>query len=188
MLATLLAFLALSPAAPAPRVIDYRIEGPAEFRATVQDTLADPRGWSLGGAVRFREVRSGGRFAVRLVPPATVASYPSCSEFYSCRSGENVLVNERRWRDGALSYADLEEYRRHVINHEVGHALGFGHSACAADGAWAAVMQQQSKGLDGCRARPWPMPAERRALAERLDVQPQPPRAERLPLSAFWLP
>lgn len=175
MLATFLALLAMSPvlpaAAPPDHVVDFRIEGPADFRALVQETLDDPRGWALGGAVRFREVRSGGRFVVRLAAPATVASFSPCSEWYSCRSGEHVLINAMRWERGAPSYADLDAYRRHVINHEVGHALGFGHSVCGGGGAPAAVMQQQSKGLGGCRARPWPLPAERRQLAAMLGVK-----------------
>ncbi len=171
MLRVLLAVLAFSPAPP-DHVVDYGVDGPPEFRAAVQATLDDPRGWSLGGAVRFRAVPEGGQFTVRLEEPAVVASFPPCSAFYSCRSGPNVLINAMRWRDGAESYGDaLEDYRRHVINHEVGHALGFGHASCAAAGAPAPVMQQQSKGLLGCRAAPWPGSAERATLASMLGVR-----------------
>lgn len=170
-----MALFALSPAAPAPArplEIPYAIDGPADFRAEVRATLDDPRGWALGGAVSFREVGSGGRFTVRLVSPEVVASFFPCSAFYSCRSGEHVLVNAMRWEEGAESYGDArDDYRRHVINHEVGHALGFGHADCRAPGAAAPVMQQQSKGLGACVARPWPLPAERRALASTLGVR-----------------
>lgn len=164
MLATLLTVLALIPA---PQVVEYRVEGPAEFAMAVRATLTDPRGWSLGGAVEFREVERGGRFVARLVSPATVATYFACSEWYSCRSGDDVLINMMRWREGVPWFESLDAYRRHVINHEVGHALGFGHAHCA-------VMQQQSKGLQGCQAREWPRASERRTLGRRLGVRPRP--------------
>ena len=65
----------------------------------------------------------------------------SCYNRWAAR----VLINEARWVRGAMAYGtDLAGYRTYAINHEVGHALGYRHESCPADGAPAPVMMQQS--------------------------------------------
>ena len=144
-----------------------------EFAAIVDATLNDPRGWSLGGTVRFRRA-SRGSFQVSLAAPAVVGSYGGCSSFYSCRAGSRVLINADRWREATPSYPGAEllhPYRQMVINHEVGHILGFGHANCRRAGAGAPVMQQQSKSLLGCERNSFPRKNERALLAGRLGVR-----------------
>lgn len=189
VLALLLCGLVSAPAADAgaTRTMTYSTEwlGSAKpdyvgFRRIVGATLGDPRGWSLNGRVAFGEVAHGGELTIALASPAAIAGFPSCSAYYSCRVGGRVLINAERWRDATASYrgrALLHAYRQMVINHEVGHALGFGHADCARPGTAAAVMQQQSKGLAGCERNPWPLPAEREAYASRLGIRaPSAPR------------
>jgi hypothetical protein len=74
------------------------------------------------------------------------------------------VINAVRWGIGAKTYGrDLLSYREYLINHEVGHGLGRGHVRCPRPGWRAAVMVQQTKSLEGCRANPWPYPrADRR--------------------------
>ena len=100
----------------------------------------------------------------------------------SCRTritGEDtVLLNESRWVRGAVPFqGDLGSYRQYLINHEVGHAVGFAeHVPCPEPNALAPVMMQQTLSMnnaqlhqmspddnypdnpDTCRPNPWPYP------------------------------
>ena len=145
------------------------------FAAEAAAALNDARSWSLGGAVRFERVPSGGDFTLWLAEPSTLTSYSSiCSPTYSCSVGRDVVINDLRWRTSTDAFrgggGSLTDYRRYVVNHEVGHWLGFGHTGCPAAGAASPVMAQQSKTLAGCRPSAWPSDAERAALAARLGV------------------
>lgn len=181
--ALLLAALTMLAAAPAavgaiePRAptVRYRVARMAvdraafrTFAASVQDTLTDPRGWSAGGVVSFRQVSDDPDFTLWLASPAAIAATGvGCSEYYSCRVGDDVYINVTRWRDGADTYRQrsLGDYRDYVVNHEVGHWLGLGHRGCPGPGAASPVMQQQSKTLRGCEPQAWPLEGEqRRAL------------------------
>jgi hypothetical protein len=173
-------------AAAATRTITYEVvtrgdvrADLGEFRATAAAVLGDARGWSLGGSVRFVRVSSGGQFTLVLASPSAVAAASSvCSPLYSCRVGRQVLINDRNWRETTPGWRSAKgsraEYRRYVVNHEVGHFLGFGHVGCARSGARAPVMMQQSKGLQGCVPSGWPSRGERERLASRSGVPIHP--------------
>lgn len=128
------------------------------FARAVDRTLADPRGWT-GHGYAFERVERATRRIV-LASPQTVdrlcAPLQTRGEV-SCRNGDVVVINAKRWVLGADSYADdLKGYRTYVVNHEVGHSLGLSHRACPAAGSTAPVMLQQTRGLDGCLKNPWP--------------------------------
>ena len=89
-----------------------------------------------------------------------------CSTLYSCRAGRFVIINQTAGaRLARTSPARLDTYRQMVVNHETGHWLGLGHALLPAPGAPAPVMQQQSKGMQGCRPNAWPLPREINAVS-----------------------
>jgi hypothetical protein len=130
------------------------------FKRQAQETYDDPRGWRAMG-VRFKRVAKGGDFTLVLSQASKVPSFSSaCSTTYSCRVGRYVVINETRWRTASPAWksrgGSLRSYRHLVVNHETGHWFGRGHVGCGGKGQLAPVMQQQSKGLGGCRINPWP--------------------------------
>lgn len=133
---------------------------PAEVARFVDETLSDRRGWSSDGNRPLAHVDANADLRVILASPETADNL--CAPLdtdgrLSCRNGGNVVINAWRWRHGADSYVgDIGGYRRYVVNHETGHALGHPHASCPGPNKLAPVMLQQTLGLDGCRANPWP--------------------------------
>ena len=136
--------------------------GAADIALVVDTTLADPRSWIGGGEYAFQRTDGNGDVRVLLASPATTdrlcAPLRTRGEV-SCRNGDLVVINARRWAYGIDAYGDdLAAYRQYVVNHEMGHAIGFGHVGCPGPGEAAPVMLQQTYGLQGCTPNPWPYP------------------------------
>jgi len=138
----------------------------AKFAARAAETYADPRGW-LRAHHRFKRVSSGGDFTLLLAQARYLPTYSSvCSVLYSCRVGRNVIINQSRWRHSSVHFTGTKAtYRTMVVNHETGHWLGRPHARCSGPGKLAPVMQQQSKGMQGCRPNAWPLAREIRAVS-----------------------
>ena len=133
----------------------------AQFADSVVRTLSDPRSWAGRGSADPL-TRSDGEATFRIVLASPDATDRLCAPLdtggrVSCRNGDDVVINAWRWVNGADSYeGEMRAYRRYVVNHEVGHALGNPHALCPGPGQAAPVMVQQTYGLDGCTANPWP--------------------------------
>jgi hypothetical protein len=161
--------LKLAAAKGSGRVIsfDVRVErglalDPNAVAREIHATLSDKRSWRGSEHVRFRLVSdpANARLHAYVVTPGTTdrLCYPWRTRgAVSCQNGNRVVLNARRWVFGAKAYeADVARYRQYLVNHEFGHSLGYNHVGCPGKGRPAPVMMQQTKGLKGCRANPWP--------------------------------
>ncbi|BCJ64637.1 hypothetical protein GCM10009779_42150 [Polymorphospora rubra] len=137
---------------------------PAVFAAAADSILGDPRSWIASGQLRLQHVprTAAADFTLYLATPATsermcAAGGLRTEGYTSCRLPGQVIINVARWQEAVPDYgAPLDTYRAYVINHEVGHELGYGHEACPSAGSPAPVMQQQTYGLEECLANAWP--------------------------------
>lgn len=161
--------------------------GDEGFARMVTQTLANPKSWTHNPQFGFRRVDAGKPdFRISLVTPMTtreacgyeIPIETSCYNPSYGPSGESrVVINEARWVRGAVPFqGDIGSYRQYLVNHEVGHAIGYQrHEPCSDSGALAPVMMEQTFGLDNnaaamydptsikpdskvCRFNPWPYP------------------------------
>ncbi|BDR52530.1 hypothetical protein KIM372_04370 [Bombiscardovia nodaiensis] len=137
------------------------------FASAIFRTLNDPRGWPRAGATFVQGSDGACDMTIVLSEAQYLPTFsPSCSSTYSCRVGNQVIINKDRWDGGTDLWlgagGDMERYKVMVINHEVGHRLGHmdNEQTCAAQGQPAPLMQEQSMGLDGCTPNEWPLDSE----------------------------
>ncbi|MBV8930448.1 MAG: DUF3152 domain-containing protein [Mycobacteriaceae bacterium] len=155
------------------------------FAKMVSQTLSNPKSWTHNPQFAFVHVDSGKPdFRISLTTPMT--THEGCgyeipietSCFNPSYDGQpRVFLNEARWVRGAVPFqGDVGSYRQYLINHEVGHAIGYQqHEPCDENGGLAPVMMQQTFSTndndasrfdpewvkpDGktCRFNPWPFP------------------------------
>jgi hypothetical protein len=129
----------------------------------IDHTLADERGWTRKGTVRFQRVEDG-TTPVLLCRPDVVdalcAPLDTAGEVSCCIHGR-VVLNVVRWRQAVPHWkGNIRSYREMVINHEWGHRIGKGHGSCPGAGKKAPVMQQQTYGLQTCVENSWPLDSE----------------------------
>ncbi|HJG56450.1 MAG TPA: DUF3152 domain-containing protein [Corynebacterium xerosis] len=166
-----------------------RFGGADAFAGMIDATLADERGWIRDDAFAFRHVARDDDPDLIFQLTSTDTAHRECGYEIpletSCSISDptgdgptRVLINEARWVRGALPFeGDLGAYRQYLINHEVGHAIGYAaHESCPGPGAVAPIMMQQTLSLDNselhklnpnevypddgarCAPNPWPYP------------------------------
>ena len=163
--------------------------GDEAFARMVTETLGNPKSWTHNPQIAFRRIDGTDAkpdFRVSLTSPATVREgcgyevqlESSCyNPVYGPNAEPRVFINLARWVRGAMPFqGDIGSYRQYLINHEVGHAIGYTtHEPCDKNGGLAPIMMQQTFSTsdndaarfdpmavkpDGktCRFNPWPYP------------------------------
>ena len=141
----------------------------------ISSILNDNRGWKTVVGKEFQVVNYyDADFHIFLANPNTVDEmcFPlQTNGIYSCRNGNQIIYNYFRWLSGAKDFGtDIATYRLYLINHEVGHMLGWGHTNCPSQNALAPLMMQQSKSTDGCIPNGWPIYERINILYDTIDT------------------
>lgn len=138
---------------------------PQEFSSFVMKTLNHRKSWAKDGQVTFSRTDKNPDLRVILASPNTVDRECAPLETngrWSCGTNGKAMINAERWINGAEAFleagGDILEYRRYLINHEVGHLIGHGHESCPGSGKKAPVMVQQSISVEGCEPNGWVHP------------------------------
>ncbi|AZA10890.1 DUF3152 domain-containing protein [Corynebacterium gerontici] len=131
--------------------------GDDAFAAMVDATLTNPKGWTHDKEFGFEHIDAddGQTPDLRIQLSSVGTTHEVCGHdiametscFYS--DGNRVMINESRWIRGATPFqGDLGAYRQYLINHEVGHGIGFAnHVPCTGNGDLAPIMMQQTLSL-----------------------------------------
>lgn len=165
--------------------------GDEGFARMVTETLDNPKSWTHNPQFAFRRIDTVTAtqkpdFRVSLTSPMTVREgcgyeieiETSCyNPIYGPDAEPRVFLNSARWVRGAVPFqGDIGSYRQYLINHEVGHAIGYTtHEPCDKNGGLAPIMMQQTFSTSDndasrfdpgsvkpdnktCRFNPWPYP------------------------------
>ena len=126
-----------------------------DFKSAVQQILDENTIWR-GHGLEPATSRSTADFTIRLVARSFLDRYHREPEYYP--SGKEIrfsftinrcriYIDANNWLYGVPeSQLSVSEYRKYVILHEVGHALGYDHEACPVHALNCPVMYQMTRG------------------------------------------
>jgi len=160
-----------------------------EFKKMVSDILNDQNGWNAHNIkFNYSNYNTTTVKMAKKLPNSILKIYIrdgdatnkicrmqglSCTIFNANGDPINIIINYDNWMGGSKSKLPIDDYRKYVINHEVGHWLGLEHSKCPLEECRkrgikdsecpASIMQQMSKGLDHiapCKESCTPLPPD----------------------------
>jgi hypothetical protein len=89
----------------------------------------------------------------------------------SCAINGRAVINFKRWMGATKAWDSLEDYRRYVINHEVGHSMGMIHRHNCTRSGKAPLMMQQSRDKVKCEPNSYPTSHEILSLRRRRESE-----------------
>jgi hypothetical protein len=119
---------------------------------SVASTLTDSTGWSLGGRLRFAPVQNNCNLSIRLVRATQMSSLSAtCSGQSTCRLGNQIELNLSNWMVPPTTWTQgTGSYRQQMIEHEIGHWLGFDHGSCTLKSSAVPILESPTVILNGC--------------------------------------
>jgi hypothetical protein len=135
----------------------------AELRDAVAATLAAGGGWGLGGQLVFSRVDMGCDVTLSIRGSAGMSELdPACTKQTTCERDAQVGIAQASWQSAPLGWqGSIMAYRSELINHEVGHWLGFDHAGCDTTSQSQPLVAPDVV-LDGCSPNWYALPAIRR--------------------------
>ena len=135
------------------------------FKKEVDNILSHPKSWK----VNFVQNDKNYDFEIILASSKNIKTYCNFSGL-SCADPYNkkIWINNSRWSNGAKpSKLSLKNYRIYLINHEVGHILGFLH-AKPKKNKRVPVMNQHTLGIFPGKPYQFPLASEQKKLKQML--------------------
>lgn len=139
------------------------------------DTLNDPKSWHYNGEpIKWtRSTAQSSNWTISLEDqdfiedeinklPGPKDTITGLSVTFMHRRPRETLFSLQNWSavpSGLRGLYSISDYRRYLVLHECGHALGLGHVRC--QGGPAPIMLQQTRGLQNCTKNTWPLDRER---------------------------
>lgn len=145
-----------------------------DFEEKIYATFSDPRGWrKYGYTFEYKgSTPTTDKNTLHIVLVTGEKAKRMCGSTlggFSCYAQDEnkIYMNLDNWMGKSKSELPLDRYRTYVINHEVGHRLGFGHPTsqkteyCEMNkGKRGSVMIQMTRGPDWvtpCVENEWPL-------------------------------
>jgi hypothetical protein len=133
----------------------------ATFQQEVSSILYDEKGWGTYGYI-FTDMKNFkstfDMLSIILTPEDITDSFTGTTGFSICLCHSHltnrpdiILINEKNWETGGNSKMNIQNYRKYLIYHEVGHYLGFFHPTHqnvinVTGGKKGSIMMQMTRG------------------------------------------